>query len=70
MGFDDYKIVLYQQEDGGWVAEIPSIPACYALMNTREEAVGELQRVFEMIAEEYQQHGKALPEDTTQIVHA
>ena len=70
MEFADYKVVLHQQEDGWWVAEIPSLPACYALMATREEAVAELAGVFAMVAEEYQGEGRRLPADTTQIVHA
>ena len=69
-GLGAYKIVLYRQEDGSWVAEIPAIAGCYALMATREQAVTELARVFEMIAEEYQARGAALPEDTTEIVNA
>ena len=70
MEFRDYKIVLYSQEDGDWVAEIPAISGCYALMPNREEALAELARVFEMIAEEYREKGLALPSDTTEIVHA
>ena len=64
----DYKIVLYAQEDGGWVAEVPAISGCYALMNTREEAIRELEKVFEMIREEYAQSGKPLPEDRTELL--
>ncbi|MGH9805016.1 MAG: type II toxin-antitoxin system HicB family antitoxin [Candidatus Acidiferrales bacterium] len=70
MTLQDYKIVLYRQEAGGWVAEIPAIPGCYALMDTREDALAELGRVFAMIAEEYQEKGQPLPRDTTEIVHA
>ena len=70
MGFENYKIVLYRQDDGSWVAEIPSLPGCYALMSTREEALAELSGVFRMIAEEYREKGMALPSDTTEIVHA
>jgi predicted RNase H-like HicB family nuclease len=70
MKLQDYKIVLYTQEDGSWVAEVPAIPGCYALMNTREEALAELARVFEMLAEEYCEKGQPLPKDTTEIVHA
>ena len=44
MKFEDYRIVLYRQDDGGSVAEIPAISGCYALMNTREEARAELER--------------------------
>jgi predicted RNase H-like HicB family nuclease len=54
MGFENYEIVLYRQEDGSWVAEIPSLPGCYALMPTRDEALAELSNVFRMIAEESQ----------------
>jgi predicted RNase H-like HicB family nuclease len=70
MRFDDYKMILYHQEDGSWVAEIPSISGCYALMPTRETALEELQAVFEMIAQEYREKGQALPADTTEVIHA
>jgi predicted RNase H-like HicB family nuclease len=66
----DYKTVLYCQEDGTWVAEVPAIPGCYALMPTRAEALAELTNVFDMIAEEYREKGIPLPPDTTEIVHA
>lgn len=67
--FDDYKLVLYRQ-DGGWVAEIPSIAGCYALMPSRDASLEELRRVFELIAAEYHEYGKELPADTTEIVNA
>ena len=70
MRLEDYKTILYKQEDGSWVAEIPAISGCYALMPTREEALGELTKVFEMVAEEYRQKGLPLPADTTEIMHA
>lgn len=66
----DYKTVLYRQEDGAWVAEVPAIPGCYALMPTREEALAELTAVFNMLAEEYREKAIPLPADTTEIVHA
>ena len=50
---DNYKVVLYRNQPDGWVAEVPAIPGCYALMPTREEALAEMARVFEMIAAEY-----------------
>ena len=67
---DAYKIVLYRQDDASWVAEVPAISGCYALMPTRGEALEELSHVFDMIAEEYQERGTPLPEDTTEIVNA
>ena len=69
MTLHDYKTVLYRQDDG-WVAEVPALTGCYALMPTSEAALAELDNVFEMIAEEYRERGIPLPADTTEIVHA
>jgi predicted RNase H-like HicB family nuclease len=70
MKLEDYKTVLYRQQDGSWVAEIPAIAGCYALMVTREAALAELSNVFAMIVEEYREKGRSLPSDTTEIVNA
>jgi predicted RNase H-like HicB family nuclease len=70
MGLDDYKVVLYRNQPNGWVAEIPAIQGCYALMPTREEALADLVNVFEMIAAEYGEKGLSLPTDGTAIVNA
>jgi predicted RNase H-like HicB family nuclease len=52
MTSQDYKTILYRQEDGSWVAEIPAIPGCYALMDSRDSALTELANVFALIADE------------------
>jgi antitoxin HicB len=71
LGLSNYKIILYAQEGGGWVAEIPAIGGCYALMDTRESALQELEKVFQMIRAEYAESGKPLPVDRTELlVHA
>ena len=70
MSLDDYKVVLYRNQPEGWVAEIPAVRGCYALMATREAALAELERVFEMIAAEYREKGLSMPADTTAIRHA
>ena len=62
--------MLYRQEDGSWVAEIPAISGCYALMETREAALAELEKVFAMIADEYRDKGLTFPADSTAILHA
>jgi predicted RNase H-like HicB family nuclease len=70
MTSQDYKTVLYRQEDGSWVAEIPAIPGCYALMDSRDAALTELESVFSLIVEEYRQKGQPLPADSTEIINA
>ena len=59
-----------RNQPAGWVAEIPLLEGCYALMPTRQEALAELDQVFDMIAAEYRERGLAMPTDTTEIVHA
>jgi len=39
MAIENYKAVLYLQEDGSWVGEIPAISGYYALMANRESAL-------------------------------
>ena len=61
MAVEDYKVVLFRNQPDGWVAEIPAIPGCYALMSTAQEALGELAGVFQMISEEYAERNQAPP---------
>jgi predicted RNase H-like HicB family nuclease len=70
MALDEYKVVLYRNQPSGWVAEIPSISGCYALMPTRTEALLELEQVFALIEAEFRDRGAPLPADTTEIIHA
>jgi hypothetical protein len=49
VALDDYKLLLYRNQPSGWVAEVPSIPGCYALMPTKAEALAELEQVFALI---------------------
>jgi predicted RNase H-like HicB family nuclease len=70
VSLDDYKTVLYRQENSSRVAEIPAIPGCYALLDSRESALAELAKVFGMISDEYREKSLALPADTTEILHA
>jgi predicted RNase H-like HicB family nuclease len=61
MPLDEYKVVLYRNQPSGWVAEIPSISGCYALMPNRTEALLELEQVFAIIEAEFRDRGAALP---------
>jgi predicted RNase H-like HicB family nuclease len=45
MDIEGYEIEIWRQDDGSWVAEIPAVSGCYALMATREQAPEELKDV-------------------------
>jgi predicted RNase H-like HicB family nuclease len=66
--FENYKVVVYCQADGTWLAEIPSIPNCFVVMPTYDEAALGIARVFEVIAAEYRAKGIDLPADNAQVV--
>lgn len=67
----DYTIIIRPEINGAFVATIPAIEGCYAYGITIEEAQSELQHVFDMISEEYQEENKPLPPDCEiSIAHA
>jgi predicted RNase H-like HicB family nuclease len=70
MKLEDYQAILYRQEDGSWVAEIPAVSGCYAWMDTREAALAERSHGFAMIVDEYREKGRSLAADATELVHA
>jgi predicted RNase H-like HicB family nuclease len=70
MSLDDYEVILCRNQPEGWVADVPAIQGCYALMPTRAEALAELERVFESIAAEYRDKGHPLPQDSTALQNA
>ncbi|HUE42247.1 MAG TPA: hypothetical protein VMP12_01735 [Candidatus Sulfotelmatobacter sp.] len=70
MKVEDHKAILCRRKGGSWVAEIPAIQGCYALMDNRESALAELSKGFATISQEYQQKGLSLTADTTEIVNA
>jgi predicted RNase H-like HicB family nuclease len=64
------RLVTQVARESAWVAEIPALAGCYALMDTRQAALAELERLFELIAEEHRDRGQPLPADTTEIIRA
>ncbi len=40
-------VVLEQDEDGFWVAEVPAMPGCLSQGNTREEALANIREAIE-----------------------
>jgi predicted RNase H-like HicB family nuclease len=59
----DYQVICRRDDNGSYVAYVPAIEGCQAIGGTPEEAQRELQNVFDMIAEEFAESGKQLPND-------
>ncbi|MBE9047388.1 type II toxin-antitoxin system HicB family antitoxin [Pleurocapsales cyanobacterium LEGE 10410] len=65
----DYTIVIRPDDNNTSVAYIPAIEGCHAWGETVEAAKAELNNVFDMILEEYQEMGRSLPQDVELVVN-
>lgn len=57
----NYPIVIYPDDEGGYVAEIPALKGCLAQGETLSETLEELQIVANLWIETAEKHGRKLP---------
>jgi len=57
------QVLLYQDEEGVWIAEVPSLPGCGSDGETRDEALTNVREAIELWIEDAQARGEAIPED-------
>ena len=48
----NFKVIIEQDEDGIFVADVPAIPGCYTQGKTYEEVVRGIKEVIELCLEE------------------
>ena len=48
----NFKVIIEQDEDGIFIADVPAIPGCYTQGKTYEEAVKGIKEVIELCLEE------------------
>ena len=60
--------VEVEDEDGRWVAEIPSLPGCVTEGNSKEEALEGLREAAQAYLDVMSEHGDPLPEKVQQEV--
>lgn len=59
------NVLLYTDEDGFWIAEVPSLPGCFSQGDTREEAIANIKEAIELYIEVLEADGLPVPEDYT-----
>lgn len=57
------QVVLYQDEDGAWIAEIPSLPGCISEGETRDEALRNVAEAAQVWIEGMKELGQPIPPD-------
>jgi predicted RNase H-like HicB family nuclease len=61
------KAIVYQDEDGVWVAEIPSLPGCHSDGSTLEEAVENVREAMKVWIETQQACGQPVPPEDRDV---
>jgi predicted RNase H-like HicB family nuclease len=56
-------VLLYMDEDGVWIAEVPSLPGCVSDGRTREEALERVKEAIELYIETLEELNKPIPEE-------
>jgi predicted RNase H-like HicB family nuclease len=58
------QVIIYpDREDGGWVAEVPSLPGCVSDGQTVQEAISNVRDAIEAWLETARAHGDPVPDD-------
>ncbi len=56
-----YTVILEQEPDGGYVANIPALPGCVSQGDTREEVMANIHEAAEAYIEDCIQAGDPVP---------
>ena len=63
-----YRVLIEQDEDGVYVAEVPALPGCISQGQTREEAVENVREAIAAYLESLEAHGDPIPPPITEEV--
>ena len=55
------QVVLHPDEDGFWVAEVPSLPGCISQGKTREKALEQIREAIEEYVAALREDGLPVP---------
>lgn len=63
-----YRVTIEQDEDGIFVAEVPSLPGCITQGATRSEALENVKESIELYLESLEMHGDPIPPPITEEI--
>lgn len=56
-----YRVLIEQDEDGIYVAEVPSLPGCISQGKTRQESLSNIREAIELYIESLREHDEPVP---------
>ncbi len=63
-----YRVMITQDEDGMFVAEVPSLPGCLSQGKTRSEAIKNINEAIQAYLESLGKHGEPIPPPITEEI--
>ena len=63
-----FRVLIEQDEDGIFVAEVPTLPGCISQGATRKEALANAQEATELYLESMEAHGDPIPPPITEEI--
>ncbi len=61
-----YRVLIEQDEDGVFVAEVPSLPGCISQGHTRAEATENIKEAIALYLESLSSHNEPIPPPITE----
>ena len=61
-----YRVLIEQDEDGVYVAEVPALPGCISQGQTREEALENIREAIAVYLESLEAHNEPVPPPITE----
>jgi len=56
-----YRVIIEQDEDGMFIAEVPSLPGCISQGKTRVEVLKNIREAIEVYIESLEAHNEPIP---------
>lgn len=63
-----YRVLIEPDEDGMFVAEVPTLPGCISQGRTRAEALDNIKEAIAAYLESLKQHGDPIPPPVSEEV--
>jgi predicted RNase H-like HicB family nuclease len=63
-----YRVLIEEDEDGVFVAEVPSLPGCVSQGSTRREALSNAREAIAVYLESLEAHGDPVPPPITEEI--
>ena len=63
-----YRVLIEQDEDGAFVAEVPALPGCISQGRTRAEATENIKEAIGLYLESLSAHDEPVPPPITEEV--